>query len=130
MISLPSPGSGPGSSFVPPNAYFVGAGLATHAHTFPCTFASPFFVSSLPLLHSYVSSSTGAAGSTKRDPIVVGKPSDFVLTAISDTVGVPRKRMAMVGDRLDTDILFGQQGGLSTMLVLSGGIPECHCQLA
>ena len=61
-----------------------------------------------------------AAGSTKREPIVVGKPSDFVLSAISDTVGVPRNRMAMVGDRLDTDILFGQQGGLSTMLVLSG----------
>ena len=55
---------------------------------------------------------------------MVGKPSDFVLTAISETVGVPRKRMAMVGDRLDTDILFGQQGGLSTMLVLSGGRPE------
>ena len=51
---------------------------------------------------------------------MVGKPSDFVLSAISDTVGVPRNRMAMVGDRLDTDILFGQQGGLSTMLVLSG----------
>ena len=54
----------------------------------------------------------------------MGKPSDFVLTAISDTVGVPRNRMAMVGDRLDTDILFGQQGGLSTMLVLSGEFPE------
>ena len=107
-----------------PNAYFVGAGLAMHAQTLPCSFASPFFASSLPLLHFHVSSSTSAAGSTKRDPIVVGKPSDFVLTAISDTVGVPRKRMAMVGDRLDTDILFGQQGGLSTMLVLSGGIPE------
>ena len=52
--------------------------------------------------------------------MVVGKPSDFVLAAISDAVGVPRDRMCMIGDRLDTDILFGQQGGLSSMLVLSG----------
>lgn len=31
---------------------------------------------------------------------------------------------AQVGDRLDTDILFGKDGGLKTLLVLSGVTPE------
>lgn len=51
---------------------------------------------------------------------MVGKPSQFVLDAIASQTGVSKDKICMVGDRLDTDILFGQQGGLSTMLVLSG----------
>lgn len=34
--------------------------------------------------------------------------------------GITKSQICMVGDRLDTDILFGQNGGCKTLLVLSG----------
>jgi ribonucleotide monophosphatase NagD (HAD superfamily) len=36
--------------------------------------------------------------------------------------GITTSQICMVGDRLDTDILFGQNGGCKTLLVLSGFI--------
>ena len=59
-------------------------------------------------------------GSTKKEPLVVGKPSDFMLENIATTFNLKRDEICMVGDRLDTDILFGKNGGLTTALVLSG----------
>ena len=63
---------------------------------------------------------TGAvpAGSTKQEPIVVGKPAEFMLANIAETFGLRRDQICMVGDRLDTDIRFGQDGGLATVLTL------------
>lgn len=63
-------------------------------------------------------------GSTKREPTVVGKPSEFMLANIAEKFGLRRDQICMVGDRLDTDVLFGQNGGLTTMLVLSGVTKE------
>lgn len=51
---------------------------------------------------------------------MVGKPSDFMLENIAASNGLRRDQICMVGDRLDTDIMFGKNGGLATMLVLSG----------
>ena len=59
-------------------------------------------------------------GSTKQEPTVVGKPSPFMLDWMCERYGIRRDQIAMVGDRLDTDILFGKDAGLRTMLVLSG----------
>merc|ERR1719460_1212726 len=60
------------------------------------------------------------AGSAAREPTSVGKPSTFMLDDIADQFKIDKSEICMVGDRLDTDIMFGQNGGLKTMLVLSG----------
>ena len=43
---------------------------------------------------------------------------------IVDKYGCDRERICMVGDRLDTDILFGQNNGLLSCLTLSGVTTE------
>lgn len=63
-------------------------------------------------------------GSTKREPTVVGKPAPFMLDYIANKFKVRKDQICMVGDRLDTDILFGKDGGLATLLVLSGVTTE------
>ncbi|KAG8385904.1 hypothetical protein BUALT_Bualt03G0093600 [Buddleja alternifolia] len=59
-------------------------------------------------------------GTTQKEPIVVGKPSTFLMDFLLQKFNIPTSRMCMVGDRLDTDILFGQNAGCTTLLVLSG----------
>jgi len=64
-------------------------------------------------------------GCTGREPIVVGKPSPLMIDYLEEKYKIPdRKRICMVGDRLDTDILFGRDNGLQTCLTLSGVTSE------
>merc|ERR1711990_1269541 len=68
---------------------------------------------------------TGAIkGCTGREPTLVGKPSPLMIDYIVDKYGCQRERICMVGDRLDTDILFGQNNGLLSCLTLSGVTTE------
>ncbi|KAJ3909853.1 HAD-like domain-containing protein [Lentinula edodes] len=55
-----------------------------------------------------------------KDPISIGKPAKTMLDCIQAKVHFDPARTIMVGDRLNTDILFGQAGGVSTLLVLTG----------
>ncbi|KAI5346129.1 hypothetical protein L3X38_014008 [Prunus dulcis] len=41
---------------------------------------------------------------------------------LANEFGILTSQICMIGDRLDTDILFGQNGGCKTLLVLSGVI--------
>ncbi|XP_058114883.1 phosphoglycolate phosphatase 2-like isoform X3 [Magnolia sinica] len=59
-------------------------------------------------------------GSTQKEPVVVGKPSTFLMDFLLKRFQIDTSKMCMVGDRLDTDILFGQNAGCKTLLVLSG----------
>ncbi|KAK7835729.1 phosphoglycolate phosphatase 1b [Quercus suber] len=43
-----------------------------------------------------------------------------LVNLINHRFGILKSQICMVGDRLDTDILFGQNGGCKTLLVLSG----------
>ena len=63
-------------------------------------------------------------GCTGVEPVLVGKPSPLLVDYIAGKHGLDRARMCMVGDRLDTDIVFGQRNGLQTVLTLSGVTSE------
>ncbi|MBC8248398.1 MAG: TIGR01457 family HAD-type hydrolase, partial [Anaerolineales bacterium] len=53
-------------------------------------------------------------------PIVVGKPEPAIFDLALARMGVGKEGAAVIGDRLETDILGGQRAGLNTILVLSG----------
>lgn len=59
-------------------------------------------------------------GSVEKEPVVVGKPSTFMMDFLLDRYQIAATKMCMVGDRLDTDILFGKNAGCKSLLVLSG----------
>uniref|UniRef100_A0A7S1C144 Phosphoglycolate phosphatase n=1 Tax=Corethron hystrix TaxID=216773 RepID=A0A7S1C144_9STRA len=57
---------------------------------------------------------------SQRDAINVGKPSRILAELLSDRYGLDPSRTLFVGDRLDTDIKFGKDGGMKSALVLTG----------
>jgi ribonucleotide monophosphatase NagD (HAD superfamily) len=59
--------------------------------------------------------------STGRDPdLIVGKPNKTYAETAACKVGLTIAEMALVGDRLPTDIALGYTSGITTVLVLSG----------
>jgi ribonucleotide monophosphatase NagD (HAD superfamily) len=51
---------------------------------------------------------------------VFGKPSEWMLHLALERAGVEPGELALVGDRLATDIRMGVEHGIPTVLVLSG----------
>lgn len=57
---------------------------------------------------------------TGVEPIVCGKPSRAMLRTAMQRLGTTRRRTAIIGDRLYTDIRMGADCGVTTILVLTG----------
>lgn len=53
-------------------------------------------------------------------PYFVGKPNPLMMRSALNTVEGHSETTAMVGDRMDTDIIAGLEAGLETILVLTG----------
>lgn len=51
---------------------------------------------------------------------MIGKPSRFMFECIASQFDLDPESALMVGDRLETDIVFGINCGLSTVLTLTG----------
>jgi 4-nitrophenyl phosphatase len=51
---------------------------------------------------------------------VIGKPNVYMAEMALEKLGLPADEVLCVGDRLETDILFGARAGMHTALVLTG----------
>jgi NagD protein len=57
---------------------------------------------------------------TGVQPYFVGKPNPLMMRSALNTIDAHSETTAMVGDRMDTDIVAGLEAGLETILVLTG----------
>ncbi|WP_103942452.1 HAD-IIA family hydrolase [Thermomonospora echinospora] len=57
---------------------------------------------------------------TGVEPYFVGKPNPLMMRSALNAVEGHSESTAMIGDRMDTDVVAGMEAGLQTILVLSG----------
>ncbi|WBB59131.1 HAD-IIA family hydrolase [Streptomyces sp. WMMC500] len=57
---------------------------------------------------------------TGKEPYFVGKPNPLMMRAGLNQIGAHSESTAMIGDRMDTDMLAGLEAGMETYLVLTG----------
>jgi NagD protein len=57
---------------------------------------------------------------TGVDPYFVGKPNPLMMRSALNAIDAHSETAAMVGDRMDTDVVSGLEAGMETILVLTG----------
>ncbi len=61
---------------------------------------------------------------TGVEPYFVGKPNPLMMRSALNAIDAHSETAAMIGDRMDTDIVSGLEAGMETILVLSGVTPR------
>jgi NagD protein len=57
---------------------------------------------------------------TGVEPYFVGKPNPLMMRSALNAIDAHSETAAMIGDRMDTDIVSGLEAGMETILVLTG----------
>ena len=57
---------------------------------------------------------------TGVEPYFVGKPNPLMMRSALNAIEAHSEHTAMIGDRMDTDVVAGLEAGLHTILVLTG----------
>lgn len=91
--------------------------IATHPD-FNCPLEGGKFMPDTGSMIELIKASTG------KIPTVIGKPSSHIINAITIKYKLNKEELAMVGDRLYTDIRTGLDNGLTSILVMSGETNE------
>jgi NagD protein len=63
---------------------------------------------------------------TGKQPYFVGKPNPMMFRSALNRIEAHSETTAMVGDRMDTDVVAGIEAGLETILVLTGSTRPEH----
>ena len=87
--------------------------IATHPD-FNCPLEGGKFMPDIGAMIDFIAAATG------ERPHVVGKPNKGIIDAICNKYGYKKQEIAMVGDRLYTDIKTGANAGIVSVLVLTG----------
>ncbi len=104
---------------------FVRAGLpylATHPD-YNCP-TEDGFIPDVGAIHAFIH-----ASAFRYPDRIIGKPNEDIIEYLTTRVNEERSHIAMVGDRLYTDIAAGRNHGLKSVLVLSGeaSIEDAAC---
>ena len=88
--------------------------VATHPDV-RCPIEGGEFIPDTGAMIELIKTATG-----KSPSMIFGKPFQYMLDVVLDQTGYKKEEIAMVGDRLSTDIAFGLNNGILSVMVLTG----------